>query len=401
MENWIWLLVAWVVYQVIRSNSQKKAATAAVQTVVTELRTEVEKGLTINIAEDVYEPEGAKIDVIRVVASGTVAVPHDGHQVVTTVVMADVTDGEDDDARLPVMCSMPESANENGILYHQNKQTVPYQVTELKDITLLVVPRRALHLPKRGLREIMVIVGITSAINTDDLISGGQKKIQYNNQTIGYMEIDQAQQEQEELIAVLALSVAAADGHVAKAEKRVIRAWFNEHFAGKESDEEATEHVNDAMRSTFGMVEQDPNRAMRLATETAAKMREFGSASYVRRAYELCVGVAMADGMMNLEERKALGGIAKELGLSEEDVRVVHDQQVSWRRFSEDELLLEIPAEHETNEDKLKWVNEQYARWRTRVGHRDPAKAAEAQLRVERLVQMRHRLEGNNNDGED
>ncbi len=384
------LIVLWVLISWFQKGSKERELKKQVEKAAQKAIEETRKGLTIKITDEVFGPEGGKIDVIRVTASGTVIAPYDGYQAVTRVAMADVTDGEE--APLPVLSVIPDLANENGVASRQEKETIPYMVTSLEDYPVFVIPRKALILPKRGLRQIMVIVQITSADNPDQALTGGTGKFQHKYEAIGYTEMEQAQQEQEELIAVLALTVAAADGQMDKVEKGVIRRFFTEHFAGKESEAETTEHVNDAMRRTFQMVERDAKRARILAVETAKKMRKFDIANYSFRAYELCVQVAVADEVMEVREREILREIAEELGLRDEDVESMHDQYISYKMVHEDNILVEMPPELKTKEQQCEWINKEYARWRTRMDHSDSNKAAEAVLRVERLVHLRIHL---------
>lgn len=373
----IWAIVSW--YQ-----SQEGPNTSDVGP--------LDQGIRLRTLPDVFTADdGTSLPVALVLATGSFEVPRDGHPVVIQARIADITEGEKE--MMPVLCSVPDLADEDGVYAVDELIDVPHQFASIEDYNICVLPLPELIAPRRGKRRLRVFVAVADSFDLDRAFAQSFVDMTYDQASLGYLEIGDYLRACEKHIASLALAVAASDGHLDHAEVGTIKNFFTARYEGQEDAEELKSGASNTLRTTLQRLQSDPASAGLLidsACEQLASEHAFGMR---QQAYELCVQVVASDGRIDPAEQTALVKVASRLQLPDEFVREAHDRFIRISMFdgASDEVVIGMPIDL-SEEEKLDFLTSEYRKWRKRATHSDSEIVAEATERLERIARLRRRL---------
>jgi tellurite resistance protein len=350
-----------------------------------------EQGLSVSVEPDtVLTDDGESFEIMRVLVSGTITVPHDGYQSMWHVWLSDIT--EDVNSPQPVICMIPDVADENGCFAIEERLRVPHACSELEGMEVATVPAFALVCPRRGTRRLRVSVTVTAATDPDRVWSAGSKTIEHHEPKVGYLEYERHSREQDERVARLAVAVALADGRFDKAEARVIRRHFFQRYAGETDEAQRKVSISRVMKETLRGLNEGGERVGRMIGRMAREMQDEDDLNDKRDAYELCVQIVGADGEVTHRELKSIDHIAGKLELPQAVVQEVHDRHLRVSMIREEAFdPLSMPAEL-SKPEKLKWLAEEYRRWHPRQNHQDPDVRQEAESRIELIAKRRMKV---------
>ena len=225
------ILVILVVIRVLAKASNEDRAARQVQQ---RIRQAVEEGLTVRCTDDFYQPGegGPRLPLKKIAVSGSIVMPAANQPVRFRVRLRDVTDSVAKPH--PVFCMISDLADENGIYTFDQDTRIPYQFSEVRDMTLTTLPLFALLAPRQGPRRIHVTVAVTPVHRLDPVFAGGTAMFTFTQERPGYIEIGERTKARERQIATLALAMSAADGSIDRRESMVIRRFFTERYADRE-----------------------------------------------------------------------------------------------------------------------------------------------------------------------
>jgi len=352
---------------------------------------QTEQGLSVSVQPDtVLAEDGESFEIMRVVVSGTITVPHDGYQSMWRIWLDDITEGSS--SPQPVFCMIPDVADEDGCFAFEERLRVPHACSEIDGMEIGSVPGFALVCPRRGPRRLRVAVTVTAPTDPDRIWSAGYKTIEHHETKVGYLEYERHSREQDERVARLAVAVALADGRFDKAEARVIRRHFFQRYMGETDEAQRKQSISRVMKETLTRLNQGGGRVGKMIGRMAREMQSEDDLSDKRDAYELCVQIVGADGEVTDRELKSIGHIVDKLELPQAVVQEVHDRHLRVSMIREEAFdPLSMPTEL-SKAEKLKWLAEEYRRWHPRQNHKDREVRQEAENRIELIAKRRKKV---------
>lgn len=337
---------------------------------------------------------GEEFTLYDVHISGSVEVPYAGCKCLIYMSLRDVTECDpadpDDPERLPVFCTINDLTNDSGFLAVERDMTVPYMSASFVRLTIARIPGPTLVMARRGFRTIEVFAVVANAASRD-IISQARLRVRLEQTGYGYLERGEERRDSLCAIARLAVTFCAVDGEIARSETVIVRRFLAQHLEGRDDDTKSA--VNDTLRETMEDLQGDGDSASRQLPEHCAALRALDSEEACQAAYELCTEIAAADGEVVGEELASLETMAQRLGLAPELAKEMHERHFRTSMFADqgDEALLEMPPDL-TREEKIKFLNREYKKWRGRVTHKDLQIAADAELRIQVITRLRDRL---------
>jgi len=384
-------LIGWL--SVLLGRREREAQPEDILREVNSMMSMIKRRMTIRSVPDSFpSPEGGRpLRVMKLLVSGSITVPSDNHRACFRVTIADVTDLEDHPN--PIFCMIRDLADEDGMYSFKQETTIPYAFSELNETPITAIPLFAIVCPRKGTRKVRVLVQITPQDAETPVYSSGAATFTFTQEAIGYLEIRAQREVLEEAMASLSIAIAAMDGRIDKSESGLIHRFFAERYAGYPDSEERQTKISNVTQQTLSLLLSKRERPVELAHRLCDDLRAEGEPEVIQTAYELCARVVAADEKVHQKEHQALSFVAEHLDVPEQFVRETHDRifRVSMYEEIGEENLVDMPADL-TEAEKREFLNREYDRWRARVTHDDPDIAAEASLRIERIVKLRKRL---------
>jgi hypothetical protein len=387
------LFVIWVIRMVMASQEHSGA--------VEGLQDELAKGLELTITPDeltLDDESGGTLPIYRVTVTGTIYVPADQTPCRITTRIRDVTEGDGEDDILPVFCRMGELASEDGCYEHQIEVTVPHQISGVEGMDVAMIPKESLYLAKRGKRILEVVVFGTHVDDAEDeeIFFFGTKRVGYKQKGFGYMESAEFGIEADQAVTGLALAVSAGDGSIDKTELAALQQYLNERI-GSARDEEEKEERKKSLQGVYKKM----LREIKHSTDRRAdferycnKILSLDSDDFTQDAYELCVKIVAADGVVEDAELRVLKLVVRLLKIPPELDQELRDRHLRLNMFQETNLkqAIDVPMGM-TAEDEKAFLNKEYKKWRARVNHSDTNVREEAETRLAEITRRRKELE--------
>ncbi|MDG1143671.1 MAG: tellurite resistance TerB family protein [Burkholderiales bacterium] len=199
-------------------------------------------------------------------------------------------------------------------------------------VTNLVYP------PHKGLREIKVacFLGYTGKIefNAGSLLQSSKAHITGAVETSfthyfseGYKDRKESAEKANSLVIRLAMNVAMADGSLADAEGKAIKAWIERAISPYSADE--TERLkkiyNESLKSSY-------KELFATGSNVDQVVRDFKKIADKKSKYDamtLCYAVMSADGEADPAELKLLNNISHALDLNPEEINKIRDKELT------------------------------------------------------------------------
>ena len=334
--------------------------------------------------------EGTSVPVLNVGVRGPLSVPHDNYSTRVRCELVDITDKEP--LPLLVMIEVLQAADSTMFLYEAEGPTLPYSESVMPDwLDWLSLPHEFLVFPRSGVRKLQVVVTV--------LDKAGQRRIASAKTTMsmivtekGYLEEHEDRKKVRELTLELAMAVSAADGDLASEESTLIKHWVRARTkqAGGGSDAAEVAALNRVIRKAYSdLMEGDGIKLHEVCeslTETASTAEKYD-------ALELCVRLAGADEVAEVEEMEVLQSIAEWLGIKEEKLRAFVDKHlpVTIHASHNVQQLLGLRDDMSIHEKK-KVLRKVYRHWNGMVAHSDPEKRRQAEEMLGLIAEERAKL---------
>lgn len=380
--NWLWVVLfgaAWLISKMVQNSRETHTVTTQDQ-------------LTLRLQEDLHRlPDGTPLELVNVHLNGAVVVPADNYPAMIQISLWDVTDERN---RLPIITSVADSQRPDGQFVVQHNLEIPYQQSSFNDIKICTIPLPLILAPWRGKRAIEIEVVVSPQGHAKSFFRKATTILRYAEYKIGYLEQRDHLKNSEKTIAALAAAFAAVDGEIADSEVSVITSFFQKRYAGSSEVEEVATSVREQITSTIEMLRTDHVAANVEVKRITAELRERNDEQLFQTAYELCLSVATADDVLQSAEQDRLAELAQLLDLSPQFVKEVNDRYIRVTMYTEsaDASAVGMPPGLDREQQKA-YLAEEYRKWRGRTTHKDAAIAAEAAIRLEKIAQLRAKLE--------
>ena len=303
--------------------------------------------------------------------------------------MSDETNGE----KHPVLSAfeqlqMPDSAIFQSI---ETLPTVPrdkiFHLDEFQQFC--AVPIDGLIFPRSGNRTIRACLEL---VEGNQVSERAEALFQVPNNILGYMDGAENMERSQELGIYLALHLAAADGHLGKAEAETVKKWVAGILEATEPEgkEKRRERLNFILKDAYEKAMTTGLKVLEIASE----LESIATTPIKYEVIELCMNVMSTDGSADPAELRELEGIANQIGLDSARYRALLDRRLAdvetVHGGTQGDLasLLGITPGMDKEEIK-KTLNKEYRKWNARVSSDDPAIRKRAEQMVEHIAEVR------------
>jgi len=349
---------------------------------VLEYQQSIDKGLTLTTSTcDFSDPNEDPLLGVELFVEGTIEAGGDNLPVDWVVTIRDM-EGDEEHA---ILCAIADYS-EDDCYFFTSETELPYHVTIIEEPWLVTsIPLFALVGPKKGDRIWEINAFIFPRGNRTDPLSFGTLRISHSQTCVGYTEHEAHSRQQDENIAALAVSMAAADGRVSKREMAIIKSFFAQRVLAYSDVDHRKAALQQTMTDTLRKL-QGGTTTKSLIVDYCREFRDSGDTECCIDAYRLCAQVAAADDVIELREENALRFIAKQLKIDEELVNEIHDVNIKIHMYDVEKmpgvnrLGMPIGLSLENQQD---WLTQEYRKWRKRQGSSNPETANDATERCQ------------------
>ena len=250
---------------------------------------------------------------------------------------------------------------------------------------MVTIPKEVLIFPARGDRRVGFQFSVVAPGNPPEFNFGftdgstgtfyaiAHAVKSFENAEEGYEEGDDNRRAAMHLTVELGLHIAAADGHIAPEESKVIKDWMGKAIqmvseeAQKEEREKFKNAANEAYKRTRSG-ESDIPDVIRRMNAAANTQERYG-------ALELCMDVMAADGKADPKEMQELDRLATMLRVDPNTYRSLREQRIAkiddvGEVAGNLNTMLGITADM-TPEQIKQHLTAEYRKWNSRVSHSD------------------------------
>jgi tellurite resistance protein len=265
-----------------------------------------------------------------------------------------------------------------------------------KPVTFTAIPSDFLVFPYQGNRQIQISLAVRDSLS-DRLVANASCIWAANILNPGYLEHEEEESKAFAEGLKLAMCLASVDGKFDDIEVKTIQEcgtkWVN--ALPKERQEARKALFNGALEEATR--EARAGRWTQLEEASMANLKRASSKSARYEAYETCLHVVKADGVLAPREKELLDRIANELGLDKSTVKILSDKHLLHVKVSHDgsssseDMILGITPGM-PKEDIRKLLNRLFRQYQGLQAHDKPEtrqKAAEW-LQMVAAARVRH-----------
>ena len=240
--------------------------------------------------------------------------------------------------------------------------------------------------PYTGDRLIQLKTSILSR-ETGKVISSAVCAFDYQNNSAGYVNLEQNIKNTKTLAVGLAFALGAVDDKLHDCEVEVIRQWARRNIEVPGVPEKASKKLNKALEKTIHFFQKGNN------VDAYKICKQIVRTVPVAERYdilELCLNVTKASGVVNPEEIALLKKLAGWLEVDMERFRSMAEKIIpaSMHQTEDSEVILGITADM-TKEQTRHHLNKEYRKWNARVTSSDPEIQQQADHMLDLIAQAR------------
>jgi len=238
-----------------------------------------------------------------------------------------------------------------------------------------------LTFPYTGNRLIQLKTSILSRDNGKE-ISSAVCAFDYQNNSAGYVNLEQNIKNTKTLAVALAFALGAVDDKLYDCEVEIIKQWARRNIELPGVPEKASQKLNKAIEKTIRFFQKgnkvDACKICRQIVRTVPVAERYD-------ILELCLHVTKASGAVSPEETTLLKKLTGWLEVDMERFRSMAEKiiPVSMHQTQDNEVVLGI-TEEMTKEQARQHLNKEYRKWNARVTNTDP----EIQLQADHMLHL-------------
>jgi tellurite resistance protein len=218
-------------------------------------------------------------------------------------------------------------------------------------------------------------------------ISSAVCAFDYQNNSAGYVNLEQNIKNTKTLAVALAFALGAVDDKLHDCEVEVIKQWARRNIELPGVPEKAPQKLNKALEKTIRFFQKgnkvDACKICRQIVRTVPIAERYD-------ILEFCLHVTKASGAVSPEETALLKKLAGWLEVDMERFRSMAEKiiPVSMHQAEDSEVILGITADM-TKEQTRHHLNKEYRKWNARVTNTDPEIQQQADHMLELIAQTR------------
>lgn len=338
--------------------------------------------------------------------NGTIYVPYDNFHGAIALFITDTTKIND---MLPVISRLPEYQSANGAFLSVEDVNVPYQRTTIKNEEWSKVPLNLLLMPYSGVRILRVTMFVINNSDAERLKNGqvdfsnldvyGVDYVEHRHQVegYGYLEEEELFKDSMNELVKLFFAVTASDGIIDDHELQKIHEYIDLKLSFLDDKSKSIEYkrtFDSELNKYLDLVEIPIDDMIKEATDYLKKNVQ---ENIWIAAYDMCVQIATSDENLDPEEKDSLKKIANTLNISKKIQDETFDRYIKLNMVSgvQDEELLGI-TKTMSKDEKLAHLNKEYNKWRSRVTSSNKNHVEEANIRIEKIAQLRQAIQSDN-----
>jgi tellurite resistance protein len=283
---------------------------------------------------------------------------------------------------------------------------IPYQVTIYEEeIDMVKFPLSGIVFPFAGERILRISMLV---VNADDVSKIYLSKdniakskiilydfVEFYHKFDGYGFLETLELYKDSLKEVVKLLylIAEADGQVQQSELDGIYAFLNKRVSLIEDNQKRDNLSIELKHEVDKYLNMDDVIVLDLLEQASSYLKKNTDATYCLEVYEICLQVAVADGVYSTEEKDLMEEIAFALDISKDKQKEMYDRHLRLKmagQFSDEEFLGILPSM--SLAEKKSHLTKEYNKWRGRISNESKDIAVEANMRIEKITKLRDTL---------
>lgn len=340
---------------------------------------------SVSLANENYQEKQTDFFVVKV--KGLIRAPKECRHTIVQIVITDVTDGIS--RAMPAQSSVErwQMDDSSVFCYSTELGRLPKTITKLSDwITVAKIDTDWLTLPRRGKRDLLLVVSIL-AKQSGEKIASTYCNFTYENETRGYIDLQENIEHAKVLAITLAFAVAIADNDLADCEVELIKNWAQTNIAAFNKSKRSKRHLERAVNRTVSLLNQ------RHQVDIAGVCTEIVKLAPLEQRLDilqLCMYLAKATGTVTESELNTLIDIAERLEINKEQFFAMTERFFPPEicQVKDIGLLLGITSDMSKDQAR-KQLNKQYRKWSARVTNFNPDIQAQAASMLKYIAKAR------------
>ncbi len=292
---------------------------------------------------------------------------HTEAQITITDVTALTSDKSGTSQAGPVRAKVKQqqASNSDAFVFRADLGRLPERVTTLSDwLTIGRINPDWLVFPGTGKRQLQFDVLILTA-QTHSELARGRCTFDYENNQLGYVDLQENANLVKTLATALGFAVSAADGKLYHCEVEVIKNWARSNIDFCGSSQKQRRRLERALKKTTVFF----RRGGKIDTHKICdQIVRVTSLAQRRDILELCLKVAAANGTASPEELDLLKNLAGWLGLDEQKFCAMTEKfiPIDMHQVKDPQVLLGVTSSMDRDQ-KRRLFNKEYRKWNARV----------------------------------
>lgn len=162
--------------------------------------------------------------------------------------------------------------------------------------------------------------------STNGFVSNVNHEFEFELENTGYLEADSERLEVQKASVKLGVSIAMADGTLAKSEGNEIKSWIK--GVVDSSPESQQQNIKDTLNQALEDAFKDAKSKKIDIDHVCDAIKDTGSRADKFDLVELCLDVMVADGEADKQELKQISKIAEMIGVDYEEINKMKDQRL-------------------------------------------------------------------------
>jgi tellurite resistance protein len=296
---------------------------------------------------------------------GRVRAPEDVDKAHVRISLCDITNGQSKSVPVYSRLKQGREGEASDFVYEATLGKLPSNEMVLSDwMTVATIEADWLSFANKGQRVLRLNVAVVSD-NGDAIIGSAQSDFNYENKTVGYLELEGNIQRAKMLAVTLAFAVSAADDKLYDCEVEVIKDWARSNIETEQDSERVRAKIEKALDKTVeffrGGNQVEIDNICRQIVETTPVAERYD-------ILELCLRVVEANGTASSQEVELIWQLGEWLKVDPERFRSMMEKILPVGMYEEEdaESILGLSSDMDPQEAK-KRLNDEYRKWNARV----------------------------------
>jgi hypothetical protein len=318
---------------------------------------------------------------------GSIHAPSKDHDVTVKIFVVDITDGIHKAKPAHTHVEEWQIRGSRVFCYTAELGRLPRSFTILSDwVVIGQIPVGWLELPRKGKRKLYFGTSILSHQSSEEL-ARAVCIFTYQNDSQGYIDLEENIRRAKTLAVPLAFAVAGADKRISDGEVRVIKGWVMNNIAVSKVFDEVRCKLSKLFSRIISLF---PNCNRARSHRICEKITGIAPLAVRCDILNLCLRVVRGNSLASIYQLVLLKNVAGWFEISVERFRSMIEKIVPVAMHEGEDIEIKFGITPEMDkEDTCRQLSQEYRKWNARVTNYDPEIQAQAEYMLKLIAQAR------------